>query len=493
MSSRETDRRGMRGRLASAEVMRDHETSATQAIVEVPHTDIGAARQAPSRRRWTRRVRVTRTLVSVLAVAAVAVLLARPVTPETPSSSGVVTLTPGADALECVRDAAWSPDGRYAALLGTSGGCSPLPSNAHPAVGHIVVYDAKSGAVHARYSPDRAILDAFHTALPTAGDPLIQYQTLLWRHDGAQLAVAFTVTSAGQTDQVGNGQTMLGVYLIGAGSASARVLTHVLAPGEDGTGEWNLREGRYLARPVVLHPAALTYSWSGNGTLTPGAPVSTAATTTPVEQGAVGTPDGDTTFSLWQPAEVMPESNSTADTSTDAAHTVYVYRTSFAGWSPDGTYFVPSMGLSARVQPAGQPAPDSRTLRALGAYMLPQLTLRDAALSTALGRLSLVSPDRSNGPMLAAWSLDGRMLAVQLIPAEPNANPSRADHAIIVYDCATGKPLTALVPRLGPQRLAGDTLMRWSPDGTHLLLYDAAFGTLMLWGPGSVPAAPVSR
>jgi hypothetical protein len=29
--------------------------------------------------------------------------------------------------------------------------------------------------------------------------------------------------------------------------------------------------------------------------------------------------------------------------------------------------------------------------------------------------------------------------------------------------------------------------LKWSPDGSHLLLLDAAIGTLTIWGPGMLP------
>lgn len=463
----------------------------TQSMTEAPGHDPVRVRSISRWRRVLRRLRPALMIVCVVAIAAVAVLLALPVTPDTPNTPGVVELTPGADGIGCVRDSTWSPDGRSIALLGYTGGCTPLASSASKTSGRMLVYDASTGAIRTRYSPDGAILNALRTTLSGASHPVIQYQSLLWRRDGAQIAVAFSVTSAGQEGQTGNDQTILGVYLAGTGGGGAArtsVFTHVLAPGEDAAGEWNLRTGAYLDHPPASGQAALTYRWSSAGALHPLAAPGAAPAPARGQPGAVGNPSGDASFSIWQPAQLVRESVSpTPDSATSDRQAVDVYRTSFASWSPDGTYFVPSMGLVARVQPNGHAAPDGQTLRALGVGGLPVVRPRDAALSTALGRLALMSPDQSNGPMLVAWSPDGRKLAVQLIPAEPNASPSRTDHALILYDCATGKALAALAPRLAKQRLAGDNLLRWSPDSRHLMLYDAALGTVMLWGPAALP------
>lgn len=430
-------------------------------------------------RRFVRRWRLLLTLATVVAVAAVAVLLALPVTRDTPDTPGVIVLTPGAESLNCVRDASWSPDGRYFALLGYAGGCPESRPGTASSGGRIVVYDAATGAVHTSLAPDAAVLDALHAETPAAGAMLIQYQTLLWRPDGARLAVAFSLTAT-QTNAPSPqlASTVLGLILAPVNGSRPTVFTHPLAAGEDAAGEWNLRTGAYLAQPVALPPPALSYTWSSAGTFAPAAGAAAS--------GNIGQPAGGNSFTIWQPAQIVRESASITDTTSPA---VYVYRTSFAGWSPDGTYFAPSLGITARIQPAGQPTPDQHMLAALGVSSLRPLPVRDAALSTALGQLTLLTADRTNGPMSVSWSPSGRILAVQLIPADPNADSSRTDHAIILYDSATGKPLTALVPRIGPRRLSGNTVLRWSPDGARLLLYDPVLGTVMIWSGANIPRA----
>lgn len=447
--------------------------------------------------RWTTRWRIGsrwRTVLAGLAIVAavvVSVLLALPVPPAGPDHPGTVTLSPASAKLHCIQDAEWSPDGRRVAVLGYSGGCPLIALHAAASEGAVGVYDATTGALRVRFQPDTAIRATLERTAAHIAHPIIQYQSLLWRRDSAMLALSFRVSSDDAIDQgnAANEGLIEGLFLSAADGSRSAVFMHPLALGERADGAWNVRTGAYLAAPAGGALAALSYTWNAAGGLVARDPLALDGTPQVGASGTVGLPDGGATFSIWQPAEIVRESEGAASAGT--TRNVFVYRTSFASWSPDGVYLAPSLGLSARLQPEGQPGPDAQMLRALGVSGLPLLPVRDAGLATALGRQSLLATDQSNGPMSVAWSLDGRMLAVQLVPAEPGAESSETDHALIVYDCATGKPLTALVPSGLPSgaaaSLAGATLLRWSSDGTHLLLYDAALGTMTLWGPGKVP------
>lgn len=455
----------------------EHDTVAPKAPKEAARTQVHGG--------VTRRWRLALTAAAVVALVAVSVLLARPIPSTSSGHPGTVTLSPARAHLRCIRDAAWSPDGRYVSILGYGGGC-PLPGpQASQSTGAVVTYDAASGAVRARFQPDAAILAAVQRMIRDSEQSTIEYHSLLWRHDGAELAISFVVSlelpaSAGGTQR---SETVAGVFLSAADGSHVTVYTHPLAAEENANGAWNLRSGEYLPVPSGLAHPALAYVWAA-GALSPQGSLVSNATPAEASFQGIGQPDGDESFSVWQPAQIVRESTGDA---TDTTPGAYVYRTSFAAWSPDGTMLVPSMGLSARLEPADQPIPSAQTLRSLGVSGLPLLPVRDAGLATALGRLALITNDQSNGPMLVAWSPDGRMLAVQLVPAEPNAEPHETDHALIVYDCITGEALTALVPNEVGTPLAGDTMLRWSPDGTRLLLYDGALGTVNIWGPGKVP------
>lgn len=434
---------------------------------------------------FARRLRLALAAAVVVALVVVSVLLARPVPSATPRHPGAVTLNPAAAHLRCVRDAAWSPDGRAVSILGYAEGC-PLPgSQVSKARGAVVVYDATSGAVRARFQPDAAILAAVQRTIHDSEQLSIEYHSLLWRRDGAELAISFVVPVEVPARDGGaqQSETVMGVFLSAADGSHVTVYAHPLAAEEDSNGAWNLRSGEYLPAPAGVTQPALAYAWAA-GALSPKGDLTPDATPPTVSLQSIGQPDGGDSFSVWQPTQIVRESEGDASENVAGA---YISRTSFAAWSPDGAFLVPSMGLSGRLEPAGQPIPSTQTLHSLGVSGLPLLPVRDAGLAAALGRLALLARDQSNGPMLVAWSPDGRMLAVQLVPDEPNAAPQETDHALIVYDCATGEALTALVPTEVGTPLTGDTVLRWSPDGSRVLLYDGALGTVNIWGPGKVP------
>jgi hypothetical protein len=168
----------------------------------------------------------------------------------------------------------------------------------------------------------------------------------------------------------------------------------------------------------------------------------------------------------------------------------YVLSSSFAVWSPDGRYLIPSAGIQARLPSADAPAPLPATLAALGLNNTPLLPVRDRALQLALDRLAALAPDqRGTSPMLVAWSPEGRLLAVQLVPAEPNDVPHISHHALFIYDCTTGKALVALTPDDSNTPTEGPTFVRWSPNGARLMLFDNQMGTLTIFGRSKIPGA----
>src|SRR5262252_6389770 len=82
-----------------------------------------------------------------------------------------LSITPGADGLGCVRDAAWSLDGSRIAVLGYQ------PDATHPCPtsdpfsyayepGLVFIYSAATGALLTRLSPDRTIIPALHLKPP---------------------------------------------------------------------------------------------------------------------------------------------------------------------------------------------------------------------------------------------------------------------------------------------------------------------------------------
>ncbi|MGH2514694.1 MAG: hypothetical protein ACRDHP_03480, partial [Ktedonobacterales bacterium] len=83
-----------------------------------------------------------------------------------------------------------------------------------------------------------------------------------------------------------------------------------------------------------------------------------------------------------------------------------------------------------------------------------------------------------------AWRPDGRVLAAYGISTTVGIIQQ-----VTLYDCATGHVLASLNPLLGQGALDGFNggLLRWSPDGAHLLAYARASATLTIWGRGRLP------
>src|SRR5579859_4569738 len=81
-----------------------------------------------------------------------------------------------------------------------------------------------------------------------------------------------------------------------------------------------------------------------------------------------------------------------------------------------------------------------------------------------------------------AWSHNGRLLAAETVNVGVNGNPNPNTVTVTIFDCATGKQLAAFHP--APVNTTEDpslTLLQWSPDDTHLLLYDETIGAVMLY------------
>jgi hypothetical protein len=66
--------------------------------------------------------------------------------------------------------------------------------------------------------------------------------------------------------------------------------------------------------------------------------------------------------------------------------------------------------------------------------------------------------------------------------------PTGSGTAVSLYDCATGRRLATLpLPRAPISLLGVQAALRWSPDGSRLLLTSAQWGLAVLWGPDQLP------
>src|SRR5262249_48834397 len=87
-------------------------------------------------------------------------------------------------------------------------------------------------------------------------------------------------------------------------------------------------------------PLALDYHWGDAGDPTPPLPGTRlpADLAQPIPIGPVGNPDGDPTFTIWQPGEAALLPPLTRDPTFPG---VFLFRTDFAAWSPGGSLVEP--------------------------------------------------------------------------------------------------------------------------------------------------------
>ncbi len=373
---------------------------------------------------------------------------------------------PRQDGIACLADAAWSADGEYVAALGYQN----CPEDDY-VPGLVNLYDARSKHLIRQLKPDEAILRALNSSLSPStrqavekiladgpvgeSPPVIDYVHVIWSPDGQHLACTFEIAA--------QRPSMYGVVLMSRDGRSAQVLLQPRHASTAFSAEWDVGQS-FNTPPAALAlkplPPALAYHWGANGTLEPETLLSTLSLpAVPLSQpGPVGNPDGDTSFTIWQPgsAHVI----SLEDTSR--VSTMYTWSTDFAAWSPDGRYLVDEIGLSGALEPPGHPFPSYKALVALGLDQAPLLPIHDAALLMVVDRATAL-----------AWSPDGRVLAAYT-----------AGNIVNLYDCANGHKLASLLVHTKyPAPPAQAVVMRWSPDGSYLLLSSVTWGLVSLWRP----------
>jgi WD40 repeat protein len=98
---------------------------------------------------------------------------------------------------------------------------------------------------------------------------------------------------------------------------------------------------------------------------------------------------------------------------------------------------------------------------------LPPRATRGNPLSTAL-----------------AWRPDGKVVAALGTDLDHAGQPTDAQQAVQVLDCASGSVRLSLTPLADPahkQVFGYSSILSWSPDGSRLLLISGARGTATLW------------
>lgn len=173
-------------------------------------------------------------------------------------------------------------------------------------------------------------------------------------------------------------------------------------------------------------------------------------------QVPVGNPDGNTAFTIWQPGFTT--------FTTIAGY--YGWSTTFSAWSPDGRYLIDDINLQGFYKPPASIIPDVQALSKLKLRHNRLLSPRNVAVFDLL-----------RGSPLVSWRPDGCVLATYF-----------AHGMIVFYDNRTGQSLRTILLPSNQHLLVGSlALLRWSPDGSHLLLSSPSNGLLNIWGPGQLP------
>jgi hypothetical protein len=362
---------------------------------------------------------------------------------------------PQRDGITCLTDAAWSPDSSSIAVLGYQHNCYRDDASVL-----VNLYDAHSSKLMAQLHPDAAIVRALGNSLsfPLRQPFAIDYVHIIWSPDGQRLALTF--------DTVSEQPSVNGVELVNRDGGHAQVLLQQQYPTAPFYAEWDLARSRPVpftpplsAFSLMPLPPALAYRWGTNGTLVPETLLTPTTVPAVPALGPVGNPDGDPSFTIWQPGSAHVASF--ADSSR-----LYTWSTDFAAWSPDGRYLVDGIALFGLLKPPEWLFPSSETLVISRMNQAPQLPIHDRAF------LKVIDSAR-----VLAWNPNGHVLAAY-----------SSGKSVDLYNCISGDRFASFVLQSKDAASPTDApLLRWSPDGLHLLISSVLWGLLTLRGPNQLP------
>ena len=365
------------------------------------------------------------------------------------------------DGIACLIDAQWSPDSSLIAVLGYQHDCPEV--NELPGI--LNIYNASNSKLVAQWQTDDTILNLLNpptistgTAVSSLGATIpgsvndgerrligFNYSSVLWSPDGHRLAVSF-MTSLEQ-------QRMHGILLMGVNGHHTQLMLQSQSDTDGLPIEWDVRSR--MALPFKPIQSALQYHWGTNGTLLPEKLLSYDSVPSIGATAGVGSPEGEN-FTIWQPGY-------TALTNISG---LSIWSTNFGAWSPDGRYLIERMSQSGLMEPRNRPVLDAQAQEQMRIANMPLMPAHDVALLQVAITSSVI-----------AWRPDGRIMAA-----------FNYYDAVNLYDCATGHKIASLPLSFRDQPLAGSTaLLRWSSDGTHLLLSSAWGGAISIWGPAHLP------
>ncbi len=426
--------------------------------------------------------------VVLLAVAAVAVghflLLPAASTHRAPT---YLSLDPEAIGIACLTGAAWSPDGSKLAILGVKQSCNASGGDSGTVFPNVVaMVDPASGKSVSQILPDTSVQKALKLAGRSASEPIF-YTGVIWSPDGKRLALPFTIYFPSAQSGTGGIDIQLGLCVITLDDAKADVYLVPAADADKFTGEWDLKTGKPMMRASIpsnqvmvvgqltLEPAALRYTWQPDGSLAPTGLLNATSAPAAAALSPVGNPDGDASFTAWQPMQIL---QNTGDPAHPVSPAPFVAYGTFLAWSPNGTYLLNAILGPWRILPSKQPIPGSSQLKATFTDKLPLLPIRDAALDAALNGLAGKQSITSNDPF--AWSPNGRTFsAIKQVSGDKTL--------LTVLDCATAKTLSSVTlhgSSSGSSNIGNGDIL-WSPDGKRLLVLSGA--EMFILGQGALP------
>jgi WD40 repeat protein len=286
---------------------------------------------------------------------------------------------------------------------------------------------------------------------------VLQYVHIIWSPDGQRLALTFDTVSAQPS--------VNGVELVNRDDGHAQVLLQQQFPTAPFYAEWDLAQSRPVPFTPPLSvfslmplPPALAYRWGTNGNLVPETLLTPTTVPAVPPPGPVGNPDGDPSFTIWQPGSMYVVSFA------ESFH-LYTWSTDFAAWSPDGRYLVDGIALFGLLKPPGRPFPDPETLVMHRENQEPLLPIHDKAFLKVIDTATVLT-----------WNPNGHVLAAY-----------NTGKSVDLYDCLSGDRLASFVLQNKNAASPADApLLRWSPDGSHLLISSVLWGLVTLLGPNQL-------
>ena len=179
----------------------------------------------------------------------------------TPSGSSL-PLPPQRDGITCLRDAMWSPDSQFIAVLGHSQTCSSVAY----VPGLVNLYEAQTGKLLRQLHPEEAIVQALSRALASPSEPVargpqqkkgagsglaISYRHVIWSPDNQRLAFLFHLLAPSPS--------MEGVVLMNRDGAHAQVLLDQQNPLAPSSAEWDLERRVLLTSKSFPFPPCAGY------------------------------------------------------------------------------------------------------------------------------------------------------------------------------------------------------------------------------------------